>query len=451
MRSALEIAADISSGRLSPVDHMAETLERMAALDPLVHAVIAVDAAGAMAQARRRQQDILDGSSLGPLHGVPFAVKDMIDVRGLPTTCQSRVHPGEVAIRDAPAVERLRRAGAIPVGKLALEEFGIGSDDDEGAWPSARNPWDPARTPGGSSGGCAAAVAAGLVPLAIGTDTGGSVRCPAAMCGVVGLKPTDGRIDKAGVFPLAPSLDQVGPITRTVQDSRLAFEILAGSSAHTPADTDLHGVTVGVVRHFFTRDLQASAIVVEAIDAAIDVLADLGATVVEMELEPVQAYRECGWTILEFEAHATHAAWLRAHDRAYGPETRAALSAGAAVTRRAYEEARLARRRLQRDFADRIRRSGVELLLTAVSPGPAWRRGDRAARASVGDPAMRLAFNVLGVPALALPIGFSPEGLPLSMQLAAAADGEPVLFRAGAAYQAITSWLTTAPPVRTPA
>jgi aspartyl-tRNA(Asn)/glutamyl-tRNA(Gln) amidotransferase subunit A len=443
MRSALEIAAEIRSGRLSAADHMAETLERIAAVDPLVHAFIAVDAEGAMAQARQPRP--------GPLQGVPFAVKDMIDVRGLPTTCQSRVHPGGIATRDAPVVERLRRAGAIPVGKLALEEFGIGSDDDESHWPAARNPWDPARTPGGSSGGCAAAVAAGLVPLAIGTDTGGSVRCPAALCGVVGLKPTDGRIATAGVFPLAPSLDQVGPITRTVQDSRLAFEILAGSSAHTPAGTDLHGLTVGVVRHFFTRDIPVSPIVVEAIDAAVDVLADLGATVVELELEPLQAYRECGWTILRFEAYATHAAWLRAHDRAYTPETRAALSAGAAVTRGAYEEARLARRRLRRDFADRIRRSGVELLLTAVSPGPAWRRGDRAARATVGDPAMRLAFNVLGVPALALPIGFSPEGLPLSMQLAAAAGGEPVLFRAGAAYQAVTSWLTTAPPVRTPA
>lgn len=440
---------------------MAETLQRAAVIDPLVHAYVAVDAERAMAEARRRLQDIAAGRPLGPLHGVPFAVKDMIDVRGQPTMCRSQVPPGQAALADAAVVKRLRRAGAILIGKLAMEEFGIGSDDEETRWPPALNPWDLRYTAGGSSSGCAAAVAAGLVPLAVGTDTGGSSRCPAAMCGVVGLKPTSRRISTAGVFPLAPSLDHLGLITRTVEDCALAFQVAAGPGRavraepapipHADRRFPLRGLTIGVVRHFFSRDLPAPATVTEAIDAAVGVLAGLGARIVEVEIEPAQVYETCGSTIQHFEAYAVHRAWLRSHADRYGDTARTALMTGATITRPAYDRARLLRHHLRRDFTARIRHTGARVLVTAVTPGTPWRVGDREARRTAGDYSMRIAFNVLGVPAMAVPIGRTGAGLPLSMQLIASADDEPAIFTVGEAYQDATIWHHLTPTVSRPA
>jgi aspartyl-tRNA(Asn)/glutamyl-tRNA(Gln) amidotransferase subunit A len=454
--SLRELADQIGTGQLSPIAVMESTLRRIEATEPLVHAFTAVDAERAMARAGRSALAVRRGEPRGPLHGVPFAVKDMIDIQGLVTGCGSRVPVygvGQVAPGDAAIVRQLRRAGAIPVGKLAMEEFGIGSDDDDRDGPAARNPWDTRCTPGGSSTGCGAAAAAGLVPLAIGTDTGGSIRCPAALCGVAGLKPGYAKISRTGVFPLAPTLDHLGMITRTVADCALVFGALTGTMAAAgPArrGPPLDGLTIGVIRHFFTTDCPATAELITAIDAAVGVLAGLGSQIADIQIKPAHAYRACGSTIQCFEAYAIHRPWLRSHARDYRPATRAALSAGAAITGEAYRQAMLTRRRLQQDFTARMRASSTQVLVTAATLGPAWRAGDHQARASTGDYAPRIAFNVLGVPALAIPIGFSGAGLPLSMQLIAQAGHEKEILRTGIAYEQATDWHRIGPALAAP-
>ncbi len=361
----------------------------------------------------------------------------MIDVRGWATRAQSRVRVAEGHRHDAAVVVQLRRAGAIPIGKLALEELGIGADEDDGPWPPARNPWALERTAGGSSSGAGAAVAAGLVPLALGTDTGGSIRLPAAMCGVVGFKPTQGRVSTRGVLPLAPTLDHVGWITPTVEDSRLVLDALIGDAA--PADPDLNslkGVRVGVVRHFFERDLPAAPEVREAINAALGVLGNLGADLVDVATEPAHVYARCGALILGAEAHAVHRRWLAATPDAFGPASRRTLAVGAAVSAAEYSAALRRRRVLRRGMAAACERYGIHVIATGVTPGVAWRIGDERARAEVGAGDMRMTFNVLGYPAMALPVGFSRDGLPLSMQLAAPPGEDRLVLNVGRAYEA---------------
>jgi aspartyl-tRNA(Asn)/glutamyl-tRNA(Gln) amidotransferase subunit A len=374
---------------------------------------------------------------LGPLHGVPFAVKDLIDVRGRLTSAQTRGDSLTPARRDAAIVARLRQAGAILLGKLNLEELGIGAEEDETPWPAARNPWAPDRTPGGSSSGAGVAVAAGLAPLAIGTDSGGSVRLPAALCGIVGFKPRYGAIDRRGLIPLAPSLDHLGWMTRSAEDSRIVLSAFNGPTGPPPP---LEGIRVGVIRHFFTRDLPASPEIAAALEGAFRTFAELGAELAEVETEPAQVYERCGGTILSFEAYDLHGCRLANQTDPCGAGVRAALLAGSDVTRADYDAARRERRRLQRRMRASMARARADVLATAVTPGPAWTFGDPAGRRATGDRSMRMTFNVLGYPALALPIGFTADGLPLAMQLAAPPGREALILELGTAYQRLTSW-----------
>src|SRR5262245_58906297 len=226
-------APHIRARELSPVDYAEAQLARIAALDPTYHAFIAVTADIARAEAKAAEAEIAQGRWRGPLHGVPYALKDIFDVAGLPTTCHSKLRANHRATADATVVRRLREAGAVLLGKLALHEFANGGPTLELPWPAARNPWNIDLHPGGSSSGCGTATALDMAPATLGTDTGGSVRNPATCCGVIGMKPTYGAISRAGVFPLAFSLDHVGPITRTVEDNAILFQAIAG---HDPAD-----------------------------------------------------------------------------------------------------------------------------------------------------------------------------------------------------------------------
>ena len=232
--TASEIAAAYAARRLSPVDLVHALLDRIAQHDPAYNAFIAVDGEAALAAARRAEQEILAGRTRGPLHGVPVGIKDIIDIAGLPTTCHSKIMLKNIAREDAPVISRLRAAGAIMLGKLSLHEFAIGGPSFDLPFPPARNPWNTAHHPGGSSSGSGAALAAGFVPLALGTDTGGSIRNPAGTCGVVGLKPTYGLVSRRGVFPLAFTLDHIGPMARSVADSALALDVLAAHDAGDP-------------------------------------------------------------------------------------------------------------------------------------------------------------------------------------------------------------------------
>jgi len=437
------LVAQLRSGERSAVEVVAEHLDRIRAGDPALGAFVLVDEARALQDAQRLTAAVRRGRPPGPLHGVPFAVKDMIDVAGWPTRAHSRCLGDRAAATDAAVVARLRRAGAIPLGKLALQELGIGADEDATPWPPAQNPWAAGRTAGGSSSGAGAAVAAGLVPLAIGTDTGGSVRLPAALCGVVGLKPTYGRIALGGVLPLAPSLDHVGWLTRSARDAALVLDAVDATANPAPAgETGVAGLSVGVVRHFFERDVVAGAETRAAIDAAVGVLAALGAEVGDVELEPAGAYRACGATLLEFEAHAVHRDRLT---RA-GATARALLERGARIDARSYAAALRRRGRLRAQVEALFRTRRIDVLATGVTPEPAWRIGDAAAARRAGDGAQRMAFNLLGLPALALPVGFSADGLPLAMQLAARPGREALLLQVATAFQQETPWHRATPP-----
>lgn len=439
-----EVASLIACRELGAEEYVQALLDRIAVIDSQTHAFLDVRAAEGLAEARACADDLARGRSARPLEGIPFAVKDLIDVEGLSTTCQSRVAPSRAAVRDAAVVASLRSLGAIFLGKLTLEEFGVGAPEDDTPWPAARNPWDLTRTAGGSSSGAGAAVAAGLVPLAIGTDTGGSVRCPAAMCGAVGMKPTFGMLSTAGVFPLAPSLDTLGLVTRTVADCATVWDALGVDQLSRDdnrvarprvGEEPLHGIRIGVIRHFFTADLPAAPEIAAAVEAAVSDLESGGARITDVYLAEAGEYEACGATILGAEAYAVHADWLASRGNEYGAVAQASLRSGASICGAQYGKALLRRAELQARWRAALLRHELDAVVTAVSPGVAWRIGDLALRERHGDRSMRMAFNVLGTPALALPIGVSGDGLPIAMQLAAPHGGEHLLYRIGCAFE----------------
>ncbi|MGD9885844.1 MAG: amidase, partial [Reyranella sp.] len=266
--TAADAARAIAARELSPVALVTALIERIARLDPKLNVFLRFDGAAALQAARQAESEAMAGRLRGPLHGVPVGIKDIIDVAGLPTTCHSKILDGSVAAADAVCVQKLRGAGAIVLGKLATHEFAIGGPSFDLPWPPARNPWNTDHHPGGSSSGSGSGIAAGLFPMALGSDTGGSVRNPASCCGIVGLKPTYGLVSRRGVFPLSFTLDHVGPMTRTVTDNALMLETLAGHDPHDPGsaavpyghyaaalDRPVHGLRVGFVQHFHMVDL----------------------------------------------------------------------------------------------------------------------------------------------------------------------------------------------------
>jgi aspartyl-tRNA(Asn)/glutamyl-tRNA(Gln) amidotransferase subunit A len=435
---AADLVRKIRNAEVSPLAYTEHVLAGIERLDPQIHAFIHWLPEEAMESARLAEDAVKRGRQLGPLHGIPVAIKDNIDVAGSPTTCQSRVlADNSVALRDAEVVARLRAAGAIVIGKLALDEFAIGDQPPDSPWPATRNPWDLERTPGGSSCGAGAAVAAGLVPIAVGTDTGGSIRNPAALCGVVGLKPTYGYLPLGGIFPLAESLDHVGLITRTVADNVLALHALTGEPIQPEAE-GISGLRVGVVKHFYIGDFPSTPDVMAALETAIETLRTLGAAVAETKLDSLHLFRDCGWTILKTEAFAVHQRWLQERPEDYGSAARRVLLAGACVDRDSYLEAQRMRVRLRANLAAAMR--DVDILVTAVTPAPACQLNDLNAMDKSGNGSMRIPFNVTGNPAIALPIGFTTGGLPLSMQLVGRPMAESTLYRVALAYEAATMW-----------
>ncbi|HEX5830612.1 MAG TPA: amidase, partial [Gemmatimonadaceae bacterium] len=325
----------------SAVDYVCALLERIQQANDHLHAFVSLSPESALRSAQRADRRRAAGLSLPPLHGLPFAVKDLIDVRGTRTSAHSRLC-AEAASKTAAAVLRLQRKGGIYLGKLALEEFGIGSPLDDLAWPSPRNPWDRSRTPGGSSSGSAVALAAGLVPLALGTDTGGSVRAPAAYCGLVALKPTDKRVSMRGVVPLAPTLDTIGPMARSAADCALLFSGLTGSKPGGGFNASKIGaVDIG------SADPSVDTDVVDAMAAALKALESLGARIAEADFPHFDLAREIGEAILGHEAYAIHRERLTRDAHLYGDTCRRRLEAGAKVGTDAYAGALKGREQLR--------------------------------------------------------------------------------------------------------
>jgi aspartyl-tRNA(Asn)/glutamyl-tRNA(Gln) amidotransferase subunit A len=448
-------ASDLSQAfrrrELSPVDVLRHLSERINRLNPTLNAFISFDEQGALDSARQAERALLSGQEVGPLHGVPVAIKDVIDVAGMRTTCHSRILIDNMAREDSEVVRRLRRAGAVVLGKLSTHEFATGGPSFDLPFPPARNPWNTDHHPGGSSSGAGAGLAAGLFPLAIGTDTGGSVRHPASACAAVGLKPTYGRVSLRGVFPLSYSLDHVGPLARTVGDCALLLDAIAGHDPSDPtsvehdckgSDADLQrgirGLRIGFIRHFHRNDKVAHPEVSAALEKAADLLAAEGAEVIEMRLSPLQVYSAVNSLILRSEAWSIHAPWLRQRPGDYGRLARQRLMSGAFISAADYIAAQRFRSQLIHELEGVFQ--GADVLLAASSMDPPCRIDDTQEISRTYRREAREPFNVTGHPALAMPSGaLSSDGLPLSLQLVGRYFDERTIFRVAAAFERAAS------------
>ncbi|WBY03018.1 amidase [Ramlibacter tataouinensis] len=446
---SLSAAAELLRERqLSPVDYVQACLQRIERYDPNLNAFISVDREGAMRGARLAEREIADGHWRGPLHGVPVALKDIFDVAGQRTSNHSRVRMDHVAGADAFVVGKLRQAGAILVGKTALHEFATGGPSFDLPWPPARNPWKCSHHPGGSSSGSGAAVAAGLVPVALGTDTGGSVRHPATVCGVTGMKPTYGTVSRAGVFPLAFSLDHVGPLTRTVRDNALVLQALFGKDPADPSSVEhpapdmeaslalgMRGLRIGVIEGFGAG---AAPEILGAFEQACRVVEQMGAQLVPIRLSPLDTYVGCGRLILQAEGFAVHEHWLRTRPGDYGMRGRTRLLPGAFLGASDYIRAQQLRTLLVREFQAAM--AGVDAALCVSSLELPCRIDDEAEVDRTYDRQARTPFNLTGTPAISVPMGFSQGGLPIGLQVVGNAFDEAMVFRVAHAYEAATDW-----------
>lgn len=466
-RGALEIAAAIRDKHLSATQYLEYVLNRIEQHDPALNSVITLNADAALTAAREADQAVSNGAVLGPLHGVPFGLKDIIDAANLPTTAHSRIYANNIPIEDAAVTTHLKHSGAILVAKLATHEFAFGGPSFDLPWPPARNPWDTRMFTGGSSSGSGAAIAAGFIPLALGTDTGGSVRNPASLCGIVGMKATYGRVSRRGVVPLAFSLDHVGPMTRTVSDNAALLQVISGYDPRDPASAQVsvpdylsaveHGTTqgikgmrIGVIRHFFEKDMVADPKVVNAINASLRVLADLGAVITDVETRSLQTFSNVNRIILLSEAYAVHQYWLQSRPQDYAAMTREKLLPGAFIRAVDYVQA-LRNRPLFTAEIDTLL-DNADVLVTASSMDPPFPIDDPEAVARCYPRSARPPFNLTGHPALSLPIGFTePDDdvpvLPLGLQVIGRHFDEASIYRVASAYEQATNWSEVQPPL----
>ena len=456
--SASEAAREFGAHRLSPVELLTALLARIERLDPQLHAFIRLDADAAMGAAREAEREIAAGRIRGPLHGIPIGIKDIIDVAGLPTTCHSRILLENVATADAAVISKLRQAGAIILGKLSTHEFAIGGPSFDLPFPPARNPWNHDHHPGGSSSGSGAGVCAGLFPLALGSDTGGSIRNPASCCGIVGLKPTYGLVSRRGVFPLSFTLDHVGPMTRTVADNALLLDAIAGHDSGDPGsaattaryfgrllDRGVRDMRIGFVRHFHEVDKPAHPEVTAAVEDAVRVLQAEGAQVRSVTLPSLNEFAAVNRVILCSEAWSIHAPWLRSRPGDYGQLARQRLLPGAFMNAGDFVGAQ--RRRLQMIAAVEEAFRDFDVLVCASSMDPASRIEDAAETSRTYPRQARTPFNVTGHPALAMMAGLSSNGMPLSIQFVGRYFDDATVLRVAAAYERGTEWHRKRPAI----
>ncbi len=459
-----EASRAIAAGGLSPVALTEAYLDRIAALDGELHSYVLVLRDQAIAAARA----LAGEPARGALHGIPIGLKDIYKTRGIRTTAGSRRYLDHIPDEDAESWVRLRAAGAVLLGKQETHEFAIGGPDFTLPCAPARNPWNTAHYPAGSSSGSAVAVAAGLCAAAMGSDTGGSIRGPAAYCGIVGLKPTYGRVSRRGVFPLSYTLDHCGPLTRTVEDCALMMTALAGYDPQDPASADvpvpdyraalttrLDGLRIGVVRHFhehdavtaFGPDSAPSAAYTASFDAACRTLESLGARLAEIKLSPLIDYLDANRLIMLAEAYALHEKDFRERPQDFGHHMFARIALGAFLTAADYVEAMRQRRELCLEFAKAL--DGVDVVVSANSTGPAPRIDaiptySTFERASYTGP-----YNLTGSPALSVPIGFE-DGLPLAFQIAGKPFDEATVMRVGHAFEQTTEFHRQRPALAAP-
>ncbi|MGO9621390.1 MAG: Asp-tRNA(Asn)/Glu-tRNA(Gln) amidotransferase subunit GatA [Desulfobaccales bacterium] len=473
------LAQRLARREVSPVEVTAQLLERIRERDGELHAYLLLDEAGAMAQAREAEARLGRGEG-SPLTGIPLALKDVMATRGLRTTCASKILGNFVPTYDATVVARLRQAGAIFLGKTNMDEFAMGSSTENSAFGPTRNPWNREYVPGGSSGGSAAAVAADLCLGALGSDTGGSIRQPACLCGVVGLKPTYGRVSRYGLVAYASSLDQIGPITKEVKDAALLMSVIAG---HDPQDStsvpqavpdyaaalgqDLKGLKIGVPREYFGPGLDQE--VEAAIRSALGTLGGLGAEILEVSLPHTEYAVATYYLVAVAEASSNLArydgvkygfraegrnlmeTYLNTRTEGFGAEVRRRIMLGAYILSAGYYDAYYkkgtqARALIRGDFEAAFRECA--LIACPVSPTPAFRLGEKLA-----DPLtmylsdiFTISANLAGIPGISVPCGFSSRGLPIGLQLLGPPFAEPEIFRAAYAFEQATDFHCRKPP-----
>lgn len=429
--SISEIAACYRRGDLSPVEVTERTLARIDALNPTLNAFITVAAESVLASARQAEAELRAGTDRGLLHGIPVALKDLVDTAGIRTTCGSRILADHVPERDAPIVTHLRRAGAVMVGKTNLLEFayGIVHPDFGATW----NPYDPSRTAGGSSGGSAAAVAAGLCFAAVGTDTGGSIRIPAAYCGVAGFKPSFGLVSLDGIFPLSWSLDHAGPIARTAADAALLLDVMLDRQPRPVEPVNLKGLRLGILNaHRLGREMEGP--VLAAFDAACAALAEAGAILSHVEIPELAAVDTGLHAIVAPEANVIHADWFAQRPDDYAPLTRDQIEAGFGMAAVDYVRAQRHRQRLTAHFLSAL--SQVDAILSPTAPwvapleDPAVLGEEGMAEARRTAPA-----NLTGLPALTVNCGFSPAGLPVGLQITTGPGEDALCLQIGVAIE----------------
>ena len=459
-----EAAREIRTRRLSPVELTRAVLERAQALNDTVNAYITITADSALREAQDAEHAILQGDYRGPLHGIPIALKDLFDTQGVRTTGGSKVLADRVPDADCTVVANLRRAGAVLLGKLNLHEFAFGVTSVNPHYGPARNPWDTARITGGSSGGSGAATAAGMCFAALGSDTGGSVRIPACLCGIVGLKPTYGLVSRRGVLPLSWSLDHVGPMARTVEDAALMLNAIAGHDGQDPGSLDapvqdytqalsegLDGVRVGVLGGDYVLVLDPE--VEGAVAAALKVMEALGAQVTRDITIPMAEYAgAANTTIISAEAATIHARYLDAQPEAYGDDVYQRLTLGRLIPATDYINAQQVRRQIHRQVLEAL--EGIDVLALPMMPVPAPRIEEVSVQIGGSQVDVRTAltrytglFNLSGLPAISVPCGFTGQGLPVGIQLVARPLAEATLLRAAHAYEQAAGWWKRRPPL----
>ena len=448
----------VRSKRVSPVELTEDCLRRIERLNPKLNAFVTITADSAMAEARHAEAEIQEGRWKGPLHGIPIGLKDLVDTAGVRTTAASGLLKDRVPTQDAEIVRRLKAAGAVLIGKLNLHEFAYGASSAISYFGPVRNPWNLTYSPGGSSGGSAAAVAAQLCYAAIGSDTGGSIRLPAGYCGIVGLKPTYGRVSAAGVIPLSWSLDHIGPMTSTVMDAALLLQVIAGYDPHDPSSIDLpvppylaaiaastSSLRLGIPRAYFYEGLHPD--VQAAMDGALSVLKRL--TRAQRDIVPMATDATYSSvinpyvTILNAEAYEYHKEHVSKNPELYQAATVSRIRAGADVTILAYMQARRQLDQIRHSVARSF--DTVDVVITPTSPIPPFAIADLTDPNTARPKELQMLrntrpFNALGLPTISVPCGFTAQGLPIGMQISGPPAGESTVLRLAHAYEQATEW-----------
>ena len=447
----------LRSGAVTSVQLTQDALARVAAKDDTLHAFVLMTGDLALSQAQRADAELKARSDRGPFHGIPYALKDIYDTAGIRTTCHSKLRLDNVPEHNSVVAGRFDAAGAVLLGKLATHEFALGGPSFDLPFPPARNPWNPEHVTGGSSSGSAAAIAARMVRMAMGSDTGGSIRGPAAWCGLVGIKPTYGRVSRRGVFPLSWALDHCGPLSRSVEDSVLTLQLLAGHDPYDGASAALpvpdygaelnkgvKGLRIGIPRDFFIGASATTHDTLAGIERTAAQLRDAGAIVEDVKLPDYALFGAAGRVIMMAEAFAIHARDLQTRLLDYAEITANRFVLGATVRATDY----LAALRVRRELTDAVNAALTKydalLCLSALNTAP---RFDAPADALTGGaPMQTIPFNVTGHPAMSVPVGLGSDGLPVGVQIVGRAFDEATVFRVGRAIEVLSGWENVALP-----